>query len=248
MSIEGLTAEGLAADFRAVADLVHDVENPAETVARAGGGRSGKPGSQLPPGVAAVFHAVDTDRALAKAYELSAYVAKVIETRAGEVLRPSSIDGAQVLVDMTYDAEGRYIVYGIVDDLRTAKEQLGAVVRRYERVVQTGRECFDLACSGHYVVPAQDGSLLVPLVCDGGCGSVVDYQVWREWDIVTPDWVSPEEAGRILGDIAYDAVRQRASRGKWKRRGHGRTVRYWTEDVRREKARVSNHTAVVSVV
>jgi hypothetical protein len=248
VSIEGLTPEHLAAEFRAVADLVHDVENPAPGATTQPGRKTrGAPGSQVPPGMQAILDEDATQRALMAAYELSAYVAKVIVERCNEVLRPSSLDGAQVLVDMTYDAEGRYIVYGILDDLRATREALGSVVRRYERVVQTGRPCFDYACSGHYLVPAQDGSLLVPLVCSD-CRDVISYETWREWDIVTPDWVSPEEAGRILGDIAYATVRQRASRGKWKRRGHGRTVRYWTEDVRREKARVSNHTTVVPVV
>ena len=232
MSIEGLTPEHLAAEFRKVADLVHDVENPAPGATTQPGRKTrSMPGSQVPPGMQEILDEDATQRALGAAYELSTYVAKVIVERCGEVLRPSSLDGAQVLVDMTYDTEGRYIVYGILDDLRTAKEALGSVVRRYERVVQTGRECFDLACSGHYVVPAQDGSLLVPLVCDGGCGSVVDYQVWREWPTVSPTWISAEEAARRLG-CSVVAVWQRAKRGGWRKRGSGKATTYRAEDVR----------------
>jgi len=230
MSIEGLTAEGLAADFRAVADLVHDVENPAETTTRAGG-RTGKPGSQLPPGVAEIFHAADTDRALAKAYDLSAYVAGVIVERSGELLRPSSIDGAQVLVDMTYDAEGRYIVYGIVDDLRAAREALGSVVRRYHRVIQTGRACLDLACAGRYEVrqhdPADD-----TLTCSV-CGDAVGYDVWRQWTRTTPEWVTAEQAAAKLG-VSVQAVWQRAKRQGWRKKGAGRAVRYHASNLAME--------------
>ncbi|GMA26181.1 hypothetical protein GCM10025864_39400 [Luteimicrobium album] len=205
-----------------------------DAIKTVGGGRS-VPGSRLPPGVAEVLHEVDTDRALTMAYDLSEYVARVIESRCGEVLRPSSIAGAQVLVDMTYDSEGRQIVYAIGQDIDDVRNALRAVIRKYVRVIHTGRECMDYGCDGHYTVPSEDGDLLVPLVCDG-CGHTVSYQAWREWPIVSEPWISPREAARRLS-IQYDAVRKRASRERWRRRGKGREVEYASESVAHSKAK-----------
>jgi len=72
--------------------------------------------------------------------------------------------------------------------------------------------------------PDADGGL----VCTR-CGDKVPREQWERWGTRT-EWVTVEHAANMLG-VSVMAVRQRASRGGWRRRGEGREVRYWAEDV-----------------
>ena len=100
--------------------------------------------------------------------------------------------------------------------------------RRGTRRVRTESPCLDITCPGRYVVTLDGPEKNGDLVCTR-CGDRVPQAQWERWGTRT-EWVTVEHAANMLG-VSVMAVRQRASRGGWRRRGEGREVRYWAEDV-----------------
>lgn len=225
-TIEGLDADLLAGKFQTLERLHAEVENPPEVMPDAGGGARAIPGPRVPPGVAEILAEDETQRALEATRGLVAYVRQVILDESQQALWPSSFAGAQVIVDL----EDQFLIYAIWDDLTSALEQLGAVVRRYDRVIQTGHQCIDVTCKGSYIVPAHGGKLSQDLVCDA-CSGPVAYDVWSKWP-QRVSWLTPEHAAKRLG-VSVNSARIRASRERWRKTGTGRDVRYHVNDVDR---------------
>lgn len=59
------------------------------------------------------------------------------------------------------------------------------------------------------------------------------------------DWLPPFAAAGLLG-ITVNHVHQLARRRHWRRSGHGRSVRYWTEDVLDEGVRRATRVSVAA--
>ncbi len=226
--IEGLSAELLAGKFATMDRLVDEVRNPPEVVPTDERVRT-VPGPRVPPGMAAILHEDATTRALDEAGRLHGDVWGVIRDAADErgldVLPDvRTIAGAQLVID-----DDELSAYGLWDDVVACIAALGSVVRRYERVIQTGHRCLDFACRGHYVVPAREGRASEALVCDR-CGDTVGYDVWSRWPRARVVWLTPEHAAKRLGRTV-GTVRVRAHRERWRKVGTGRQVRYHVDDV-----------------
>jgi hypothetical protein len=120
--------------------------------------------------------------------------------------------------------------YAFATDALEHRAAMRRLARRGTRRVRTHSACLDVTCTGQYVATLEGAQASSELVCDR-CGDRVPHETWERWGTRT-EWVSVEHAANMLG-ISVQAVRQRASRGGWRRRGEGREVRYWAEDVER---------------
>lgn len=202
---------------------------------RTGGKASGKPGSRVPPGLNEVLDADEYDRAVREVDDWALYVAHhLLEVEPGIGSVPDSTPGRLRLAarwaDRLENEPDVMARYAFQDDARTHLREMRRLARRGTRRVRTESPCLDVTCDGRYVVkldgPDADGDL----VCTR-CQDRVPREQWERWGTRT-EWVTVEHAANMLG-VSVQAVRQRASRGGWKRRGEGREVRYWAEDVNR---------------
>ncbi|MDR2722944.1 MAG: hypothetical protein LBB54_04375 [Cellulomonadaceae bacterium] len=123
------------------------------------------------------------------------------------------------------------------DDVNELRGLARRIVGRENRHIRTGHGCVDPACVGQLVstlgadnadgTARRDGAL----TCDR-CAVSVPFDTWSRWPRARVIWITPEHAARLHGGCTVAAVRTKASRGRWRRVGTGRTVRYHVDDVR----------------
>jgi hypothetical protein len=119
----------------------------------------------------------------------------------------------------------------ILDELAGHLKVMRRLARRAQRNIRTGIACQDPTCRGQLTAPVggpdrHDDAL----ACDR-CHRRVPFTVWSGWPRARITYVTVEHAARLVGTTAA-AVKQRASRGRWRRVGTGRDVRYHVDDVR----------------
>lgn len=215
-----------AAAYKTVASLPPAVE-------RATSKASGKPGSRMPPGMAEVLDHDEYDRAVTELDDWAEFVAHVLiddQPNIGSV--PDSTPGRLRLAARWADRLEAHpdimLRYALQVDAREHLATMRRLARRGTRRVRTESPCMDVACTGRYVAII-DGPEVDGFITCNRCGMRVEKDVWERWGTRT-EWVTVEHAANLLG-VSVMAVRQRASRGGWKRRGEGREVRYWAEHV-----------------
>lgn len=222
------------------ADAYETVASLPPVVERGTGKASGKPGSRVPPGLNEVLDQDEYDRAVQEVDSWALYVAHhLLDTVPGIGSVPDSTPGRLRLaarwVDRLENEPDIMARYAFQEDARTHHKAMRGLARRGTRRVRTESPCLDITCTGRYVVkldgPDADGDL----VCNR-CQDRVPREQWERWGTRT-EWVSVERAMTMLGVETKHAVWSRAKREKWRRRGEGREVRYWAEDV--EKGRIA---------
>lgn len=204
-------------------------------VERASGKASGKPGSRMPPGMSEVIDRDEYQRAVDEVDEWAEFVAHVlIDEVPGIGSVPDSTPGRLRLAARWADRlEGHDDVmlrYAVQDDARKHLATMRRLARRGTRRVRTHSACMDVTCTGAYVAVIDGPDTTDELVCSR-CGDRVSRDVWEKWGSQA-EWVTVEHAANLLG-VSVQAVRQRASRGGWRRQGVGREVRYHMDDIGR---------------
>lgn len=197
------------------------------------------PGSRVPPGMQEVMDDDETDRALAALDDWADFLAHLVVDKCDVPTAPTTpgrlrLAGEHVAALLDLDPLLTIATFGPCGELEEHLRTLRRLAHRGERIVRTGRRCDDPTCRGQYVSPLgrpdadrHDSSL----TCDR-CGHVVPYVVWSGWPRARVQWITAEHAARLLGGITIAAVWQRARRGRWRRQGTGRDVRYHVADVR----------------
>lgn len=200
---------------------------------RGAGKSSGKPGSRMPPGMSEVLDHDEYQRAVDEVDSWAEFVAHVLiddQPRIGSVpdTTPGRLRLAARWADRLEAHSDVMLRYALQDDARQHMANMRRLARRGTRRVRTESPCLDITCTGRYVVTLDGPDTNGDLVCTI-CSDRVPQAQWERWGART-EWVTVEHAANILG-VSVQAVRQRASRGGWKRRGEGREVRYWADDV-----------------
>lgn len=224
-------------------DQLTELAEHAETVAsldpsvRAQGGGRSVPGSRLPPGMSEIVDADEVDVALTALDDWAEFAVHVLLDEADVPTIPDGTPARLRLIAQHtahfIDHEDELLALSFADDIHDHLKTLRRLARRGTRVVQTGMQCQDITCKGHLVSPlGREGSDRhdADLHCDR-CGAVVPHIVWSGWPRARVTYVTVEHAARIAG-TTVDVVKRRASRGKWRRVGTGRDVRYHVDDVR----------------
>jgi hypothetical protein len=233
---EQRTAYGLRDQFREVADLLETVA-AIEPTAEPGGGVRSVPGSRLPPGMREILDADEVTTAIDALSEWAEFCVHILLDEADVPAIPDAtparlrLAGEHAAHFLHHDDE--LLALTIQDDLHEHLKIMRRLARRGTRVVQTGMRCQVVTCSGRLVSPlGRPGSDRhdADLHCDK-CGAVVPHIVWSAWPKARVTYVTVEHAAKIAG-TTVDAVKRRASRGKWRRVGTGRDVRYHVDDVR----------------
>lgn len=211
------------------------VASLSPVVERGSGRAGGKPGSRMPPGMSEVLDTDEYQRAVDEVDSWALYVAHhLLDTVPGIGSVPDSTPGRLRLAarwaDRLADEPDLMARYAFESDAREHLATMRRLARRGSRRVRTESPCLDITCDGRYVVtldgPDVDGSL----VCTR-CSDRVPREQWERWQS-RAEWVTVEHAANMIG-VSVQAVRQRASRGGWRRRGEGREVRYHADDVGR---------------
>jgi len=215
------------------ADTYETVAALAPTVERITGKTAGgKPGSRMPPGMAEVLDVDEYQRAVDDVDSWALYIAHhLLDTVPGIGSVPDSTPGRLRLAarwaDRLENEPDVMARYAFASDARDHLATMRRLARRGTRRVRTHSACLDVTCRGEYIAEITGAG---DLVCSS-CGEKVPQEQWERWGTRT-EWVTVEHAANMLG-ISAQAVRQRASRGGWRRRGEGREVKYWAEDVER---------------
>lgn len=193
------------------------------------------PGSRLPPGMQEILDADEIRVALTAVDEWAAFVAHVTVEECDVTmpdLTPARLRAVATHAAHFIDHEDEMLAFAFRDDLadhlRAMRRLSGHGVRR----VQTGVRCQIPTCKGHYYSPLGTSADRTDdsLVCDH-CGHRVPHVVWSSWPRARVQYVTVEHAAHIAG-TTVEAIRKRAARGKWRRVGTGRDVRYFVDDVR----------------
>ncbi|GAA1992804.1 hypothetical protein GCM10009718_33140 [Isoptericola halotolerans] len=225
----GTVLDELASTYETVASLPAVVE-------RIGGASTGKPGSKLPPGMSETLDVDEHERAVHELDEWAEFVGHVLldEGLAGPV--PDSTPGrlrfAATWSTVVENHPDIMLRYALQQDAREHLVTMRRLSRRGTRKVRTESACMDVACTGQFVATIDGPEVDGYIVCDR-CGMRVEKDVWERWGSRS-EWITVERAMTILGVTTKQAVWQRAKRGKWRRQGDGRHVRYHAEDVRGE--------------
>lgn len=231
------SALDLRDQFREAADLVETVAALDSTAERAAGGGRSAPGSRLPPGMREILDADEVTTVIEGITEWAEFCVHILldETDVPAIPdeTPARLRLAGEHTAHFLDHEDELLSLTIQDDLHDHLRALRRLARRGTRVVQTGMRCQVVTCPGRLISPlGRDGSDRhdADLHCDR-CGAVVPHIVWSSWARARVTYVTVEHAAKIAG-TTVDAVKRRASRGKWRRVGTGRDVRYHVDDVR----------------
>lgn len=222
------------------ADVYETVASLPPAIERATGKATGKPGSRMPPGMTEVLDYDEYQRAVEELDTWAEFVAHVlIDEIPGIGSDPGLTPGRLRLAARWADRIETHLDPMLRYALQTeAREHLGTMrrlARRGTRRVRTHSACMDVTCSGEYVATIDGPEVDGDLVCSR-CGDRVPHETWERWGTRT-EWVSVEHVMNMLGLATKQAVWQRAKREKWRRRGEGREVRYWAEDI--EKRRIA---------
>ena len=203
------------------------------TASPIGARRPGKPGSKVPPGVNEILDAEEYETTITAVDDWAEYLAHhLLDIEPGIGRAPDHTPGRLRLaarwtdkLEQEPDLLARYAFkFDAVEHLK----MLRRLVRRNNRVVRTGSACLNITCKGQYEAVIDGPDIDGDLVCSH-CKDRVPAEQWSRWGAQS-EWVTVARAARILG-ISETAVRQRASRGNWARKGEGREVRYRTADV-----------------
>lgn len=232
-----MTDTPLEAVLNETADAYETVASLPPVVERVPGKTSGgKPGSQMPPGMSEVLDQDEYQRAVTEVDEWALYVAHhLLDTVPGIGTVPDTTPGRLRLAarwaDRLENEPDIMARYAFATDALEHRAAMRRLARRGTRRVRTHSACLDISCAGQYVATIDGPEVSGELVCNR-CGDRVPHETWERWGTRT-EWVSVEHAANMLG-VSVQAVRQRASRRGWKRRGEGREVRYWADDVNAE--------------
>lgn len=201
------------------------------------------PGSRLPPGMQEILDADEISTALRAVDEWAEFVAHVLLDECEVVdagSTPGRLRAAGHEVAHFIDHEDEMFALAFHDDLadhlRVMRRMSGRGIHR----VQTWVRCQIPSCKGRYYSPLGSSADRTDdaLVCDH-CGHRIPHVVWSSWPRARVQYVTVEHAAHMAG-TTVDVIRQRARRGKWRRVGTGRDVRYYVDDVRAdERAGVS---------
>lgn len=229
-----MTDTPLEAVLNETADAYETVASLPPVVERVPGKTSGgKPGSQMPPGMSEVLDVDEYERAVREVDEWALYVAHhLLDTVPGIGTVPDTTPGRLRLAarwaDRLENEPDVMARYAFATDALEHRAAMRRLARRGTRRVWTGSACMDVSCPGTYVAtikgPETDGDI----VCSG-CGDRVSHEVWGKWASRT-EWVTVEHAANMIG-TTINAVKIRASRGGWRKRGTGRDVQYFADDV-----------------
>ena len=193
------------------------------------------PGSRLPPGMQEILEADEIRTALTAVDEWAEFVAHVTVEECDVTMPCSTPARLRVVAALSahfiyHDDEMLALAFrdDLADHLRSMRRLSGRGVRR----VQTGVRCQIPTCKGRYVSPLGTSADRTDdaLVCEH-CGHRVPYVVWTSWPRARVQYITVEHAAHMVG-TTVEAIRQRAARGKWRRVGTGRDVRYFVDDVR----------------
>jgi hypothetical protein len=238
VSIDTLNARD---DFRELAERYETVAaldvHPSPPVGRA------TPGSRLPPGMQEVLDRDEVRTALTAVDDWAEFLVHVLADER-EMTAPDSTPARLRLIGEQaahfLEHEDELLALSVADDLhdhlRTLRRLAGRAVRR----VQTGVRCQHPACEGRLVSPlgTTDDRHDAALVCDKDSRHTVPHSVWSSWPRARVQYVTVEHAARMLG-TSVAAVKMRASRGRWRKIGTGRDVRYSVDDVREASGMVA---------
>lgn len=217
----------LAERYETVAalDLTPD---PSENV------RHAAPGSRVPPGAQEILDADEIARALHEVDDWAEFLAHVLVDEC-ELTVPDATPARLRLAGehAAYFIEhaDEMLALAFMDDLHDGLRAMRRLSGRGVRRVRTGMRCQRLGCRGQLVSPlGGDDRKDDALVCDH-CAERIEYVVWSHWPRARVQWITVEHAAKMLATSAA-AVHVRASRGKWRKVGTGRDVRYSVDDVR----------------
>lgn len=193
-------------------------------------------GPRVPPGAQEILDADEIAVALAHVESWATYLARVLV----DELDLSVPDGTParlrlVALHVEMFVGGDLLGLAFADELAAELRTMRRLARRSQRQIRTGIACQIPTCHGRYTAPVggpdrHDDQL----ECDR-CHHRVPYSVWSTWPRARITYVTVEHAARITGTTVA-AVKQRASRGHWRRVGTGRDVRYLIDDVRQSTA------------
>lgn len=192
------------------------------------------PGSRLPPGMQEILDADEIRRVVTEVDDWAAFLAHVLLDErevTGPPSTPARLRTAGREAAHFIDHEDEMLALAFCDDLADHLRALRRLSRRGVRRVRTGMRCHRLGCAGQLVSPLGGNDRKDDaLVCDK-CGDRIEYVVWSHWPRARVQYITVEHAARMLA-TTVSAVYVRASRGKWRKVGTGRDVRYSVEDVR----------------
>jgi hypothetical protein len=193
------------------------------------------PGSRLPPGMQEILDADEIRTALRGVDEWAEFVAHVTAEECDEVMpdaTPARLRAVARHAGHFLDHEDELFALAFADDLREHLHTMRRMSGRGIKRVQTWVRCQVATCKGRYVSPlgATADRTDDALVCDH-CGHRIPHVVWSAWPRAKVQYVTVEHAAHMAG-TTVEAIRQRAARGKWRRIGTGRDVRYYVDDVR----------------
>jgi hypothetical protein len=196
-----------------------------------------KPGAKLPPGANEMLDIDEYERAVRELDGWALYVARhLLDVEPGIGTVPDETPGRLRLAarwaDRLSGDPDLFARYAFESDVRGHLVTMRRLARRGTRRVHTRSACLDVTCDGEYAAVIDGPEVDGDLVCSR-CGDRVPRATWERWGART-EWVTVEHAARLAG-VTVAAVKQRAKRGKWRRRGTGRGVQYWAEDVTSER-------------
>lgn len=194
-----------------------------------------KPGSRVPPGVQEILDDDEVTRALQALADWAEFCAHVLADETGyrsPELAPARLRAAAQIENVTHFLEhpDQFLAIAWCDDLREHLAMMRRLSKRGVRRVHTQSACLNIVCPGEYVATITGPDASGEIECSV-CGDRVDKSTWERWGSQA-EWITVDHAMSILGVATKQAVWQRAKRGRWRRQGDGRMVRYHIEDVR----------------
>lgn len=218
----------LAERYETVAAL--DPGALADTVT---GGRAA-PGSRVPPGLQPLLDADELTSTLTAVTEWAEFLAHVLVDEV-DVTAPGATT-ARLRLAAEHAAhfihhDDEMLALAVRDDLRHHLRALRRLSKRGTRRVRTGITCQRYGCDGPLVSPLGGPDRTSDALECEACGHQVPYSVWSSWPRARVQFVTVEHAARLCGTTVA-GVKMRASRGKWRKVGTGRDVRYHVDDVR----------------
>jgi hypothetical protein len=194
------------------------------------------PGSKLPPGLIEILDAEEVHSALAAVDADAVFWAHDIAD--DHDLQVPGLTAARLRfvsqhVEHFTRHDDEMLALAFDDDLADRLREMRRLSRRGTKVIRTGRRCEEYGCTGKLISPlGREGSDKgdTALICDADGRHQVPYSVWSAWPRARVRYITVEHAARKL-ETTVPAVKMRASRGKWRRIGTGRDVRYDVRDV-----------------
>jgi hypothetical protein len=194
------------------------------------------PGSKLPPGLMEILDAEEVHSALAAVDADAVFWAHdIADDHDLQVpgLTAERLRFVSQHIEHFTQHDDEMLALAFDDDLAERLKEMRRLSRRGTKVIRTGRRCDEYGCTGKLISPlGREGSDKgdTALICDADSRHQVPYSVWSAWPRARVRYITVEHAARKL-ETTVPAVKMRASRGKWRRIGTGRDVRYDVRDV-----------------